>query len=125
MNCRISGQPVPPNATGQFGAAHAFLLELTEISDVRVVILRMSRLATLDATGASVLADTIKRLEGLRIAVLLSGIRPEHRKVLTELGVFDELAHEQHVFESTPAAIAHARAHATRVLHVPGADPGR
>ncbi len=38
-----------------FGAAHAFLLELSEVSDVRVVVLRMSRVTTLDATGASVL----------------------------------------------------------------------
>ena len=41
-----------------FGAAHTFLLELSELREVRVVVLRLSRVATLDATGASVLADT-------------------------------------------------------------------
>ena len=46
-----------------FAAAHDFLLELSDVSDVRVVILRMSRVTTLDATGAHVLADTISRLE--------------------------------------------------------------
>jgi anti-anti-sigma factor len=95
-----------------FGAAHAFLLELTEISDVRVVVLRMSRLSTLDATGARVLADAIKRLEGRGITVMLSGIHPEHARVLEQLGVYDELAHERHVFSRTPDAIAHARIHA-------------
>ena len=30
---------------------------------------------------------------------------------------FDELAHERPVFDSTPAAIAHARQHAARVGH--------
>ena len=97
-----------------FGAAHAFLLELSEISDVRVVILRMSRLSTLDATGASVLADAIKRLEGRGISVMLSGIHPEHANVLERLGVYAELAHERHVFATTSDAIAHARVHASR-----------
>ena len=96
-----------------FGAAHTFLLELTEVSDVRVVILRMSRLQALDATGAAVLADTIKSLEHRHITVLLSGTRDQHRRVLTELGVFAELAHERHVFVTTPEAIEHARRHVT------------
>jgi SulP family sulfate permease len=103
-----------------FGAAHAFLLELSEVTDVRVVILRMSRLATLDATGAAVLADTIGRLESRGITVLLSGVRPEHQQVLDRLGVFGELAHVRHVFDSTPLAIEHARLHARRVAHDPG-----
>ena len=62
-----------------FAAAHGFLLELSEVSDVRVVILRMSRVTTIDATGASVLADTIGRLEGRGITVLLSGVQPWSR----------------------------------------------
>jgi len=105
-----------------FGAAHSFLLGLSEVSDVRVVVLRLSRVSTLDATGASVLADTIARLEGRGITVLLSGVRPDHEQVLTRLGVFASLAHERHVFASTPDAIAHARAHARRVAHGPS-DP--
>jgi len=100
-----------------FGAAHAFLLEVSEVSDVRVVVLRMSRVASLDATGASVLADTIKRLEARGVTVLLSGVRPEQAPILTRLGVYAELAHERHVFDSTPGAIEHARIHAARVAH--------
>jgi SulP family sulfate permease len=100
-----------------FGAAHAFLLELSEISDVRVVVLRLSRLASIDATGASVLADTIARLEHRHVSVLLSGVRPEHESVLRRLGVFDRLADPKHIFRSTPDAIAHARVHAARWVH--------
>ena len=100
-----------------FGAAHSFLLGLSEISDVRVVVLRLSRIAALDATGASVLADTIKRLEGRGITVLLSGVRTEHAGVLDRLGVYDQLAHERHLFDTTPEAIAHARVHAGRIAH--------
>ncbi len=100
-----------------FAAAHDFLLELSEVSDVRVVVLRMSQITTLDATGASVLSDIIKRLEGRRITVLLSGVRPQHQKVLRELGVYDGLAHERHLFHNTPSAIDHARVHAARQDH--------
>ncbi|MFN8168226.1 MAG: SulP family inorganic anion transporter [Candidatus Nanopelagicales bacterium] len=103
-----------------FGAAHAFLLELSEVSDVRVVVLRMSRVVALDATGASVLADTISRLEARGVTVLLSGVRPDHERVLARLGVYDELAHERHVFARTPDALAHARTHARREEHAPG-----
>jgi SulP family sulfate permease len=92
-----------------FAAAHRFLLELTEITDVRVVILRMSRVSTLDSTGASVLGDAITRLEQRGITVLLSGIRPRHDQVLTTLGVADHLRENRLLFPDTPGAIAHAR----------------
>jgi SulP family sulfate permease len=100
-----------------FGAAHRFLVEVSEVSDVRVVILRLSRIQTLDATGASVLGETIRTLEGRRITVLLSGIQPTHEEVFRVLGVYDELAHEKHVFATTPEAIAHAREHLAKTSH--------
>lgn len=102
-----------------FAAAHDFLLELTDVTRVRVVVLRMSRVTAIDATGAHVLADTISRLEGRHITVLLSGVQPQHEQVLRELGVYDRLAHERHLFGTTPEAIAHARVHAGRVAHSP------
>jgi len=102
-----------------FAAAHDFLLRLAEVGEVRVVVLRMSRVTTLDATGASVLADTINRLESRGITVLLSGVRPEHVQVLRRLGAYDRLAHERHSFATTPDAIEHARLHAARTAHTP------
>jgi MFS superfamily sulfate permease-like transporter len=102
-----------------FAAAHDFLLELSEVSNVRVVVLRMSRITTIDATGAAVLADTITRLEARGITVLLSGVRDHQQRVLTSLGVYDQLATEHHLFDTTPEAIAHARVHAARVSHIP------
>ena len=97
-----------------FGAAHRFLLEISEVSDVRVVILRLSRIRTLDATGASVLGDTIKSLEQRGVTVMLSGIQPHHELIFRGLGVLGELADEKHVFANTPEAIEHAREHASR-----------
>ncbi|MEO3781345.1 SulP family inorganic anion transporter [Micromonospora sp. B11E3] len=92
-----------------FAAAHNFLLELSEVADVRVVILRMSRVSTIDATGAHVLGDAIRRLRGRGIAVLLSGVTPGHDQVLSALGVAEELRGEGLVFPDTPAAIRYAR----------------
>lgn len=106
-----------------FAAAHDFLLELAEVKRVRVVVLRMSHLTAVDATGAHVLADTIGRLEQRGVTVLLSGTRPEHLAVLEQLGVHRQLAHERHLFATTPEAIAHARVHAARVAHDPGLSP--
>ncbi|MBJ7356762.1 MAG: SulP family inorganic anion transporter [Nocardioides sp.] len=102
-----------------FAAAHDFLLELTDVTRVRVVILRMSRVTAIDATGAHVLADTISRLEHRHVTVLLSGVQQHHEQVLRELGVYGRLAHERHLFDTTPEAIAHARVHAARIEHEP------
>lgn len=102
-----------------FAAAHRFLLELSEIADVRVVILRLSRVTTLDATGAQVLGDAVTRLERRGITVLLSGIRPHHDTVITNLGVAAHLYEAGRVFADTPSAIAHAR----ELLHPTGAAP--
>jgi SulP family sulfate permease len=97
-----------------FAAAHTFLLQLSDIAQVRVVILRMSRVSTIDATGAHVLGDAISRLQRRGITVLLSGIAPGHQQVLAALGVAEQLRHEGKVFPDTPTAIAYAR---TQVLH--------
>lgn len=94
-----------------FAAAHRFLLELTEVADVRVVILRMSRVTTIDATGALVLKDAVDKLRRRGIAVLASGIRPGQRQVLDSVGALDSLRHEGRLFATTPEAIAAARAH--------------
>ena len=102
-----------------FAAAHTFLLELSDVADVRVVILRMSRVSALDATGAHVLGDAIRRLRGRGITVLLSGITPGHDEVLSTLGVADELRREGLVFPDTPAAIRHARSVALAGAHAP------
>lgn len=92
-----------------FAGAHRFLLELAEVGDVKVVILRLSRLTTIDATGAHVLGDVITRLERKGITVLLSGISERHDRVLQALGVADHLRKAGLVFPDTPHAIEFAR----------------
>ncbi|ACU38083.1 SulP family inorganic anion transporter [Actinosynnema pretiosum subsp. pretiosum] len=84
-----------------FHAAHRFLLELSEVSPMAVVVLRMSHLSGVDTTGVAVLRDAVRRLEGRGVTVLVSGVREEHRRALDTVGA--------PVFDSTPEAIAHAR----------------
>lgn len=100
-----------------FGGAHMALLELTEISDIRVVILRLSHVTTLDATGAAVLADTIRSLERRDVAVLVSGLPARFTAALSATGVYPQLVERGHVFEHTPDAIDHAKRHVTRDRH--------
>jgi SulP family sulfate permease len=109
-----------------FAAAHHFLLELTNLAYVRVVILRMSRVSTIDATGARMLGDAVTQLERRGIVVLLSGISTQHDEVLNALGVADHLRRGGLIFPDTPSAIAHARTiageerpHATTALRPP------
>lgn len=92
-----------------FAAAHRFLLQLLEVADVRVVVLRMSRVSTIDASGAMVLADAIRRLEHRGIAVYLSGLEPVHARPLAALGVLEPLWRRGRLFEHTSEAIAAAR----------------
>ncbi|MEV4423878.1 SulP family inorganic anion transporter [Streptomyces sp. NPDC049602] len=104
-----------------FAAAHRFLLELSEVSDVRVVILRLSRVTTMDVTGALVLKDAVERLERRGIAVLASGVRDDQRRVLDSVGALDVPRRAGHEYATTPEAVAGARAH----LHGAGLLPAR
>ncbi len=92
-----------------FAAAHHFLLELSEVADVRVVILRMSRVSTIDATGAHVLGDAVARLQRRGVTVLLSGVVPGHDQVLASVPAAARMRRDGLVFPDTPAAIAYAR----------------
>jgi len=111
-----------------FGAAQRFLLELADVADVKVVILRLGRLQVLDATGAQALGDIVTHLQHRHITVLLASVKPEHLRLITSVGVLDELAHENHVLPTIADALDHAREHVAErhhgapVLEVPGRE---
>ncbi|MFG1703134.1 SulP family inorganic anion transporter [Nonomuraea sp. M3C6] len=101
-----------------FAAAHRFLLELSEVTGVSVVVLRMSRVTTIDASGALVLGDAIERLERRGILVYVSGIPDGHHQPLEALGVIARQDRAGQVFTTTTEAISAARdrLHSTGVL---------
>jgi len=99
-----------------FGAAQQFLTQLTAVTNVKVVILRLADIQVVDATGAAALEETVAELERRGITVLLKGVRPEHQQPFAAVGAFRRLAHERHVFDDLGEAIEHARAHVRRDL---------
>ncbi|MBB4663107.1 SulP family inorganic anion transporter [Conexibacter arvalis] len=97
-----------------FGAAQRFLLELTEVADVEVAILRLGRLRVLDSTGAQALGDLVEHLQRRDVTVLLACARPEHERLLRHVGALDALVHENHLLPTFDAALAHAHRHLAR-----------
>lgn len=97
-----------------FGAAERILDRVLETHGTEVVILRLSQLQSLDATGARTLAELVTALERREITVLLKGLRPEHLRLARAVGVLDALRDEKHSFAELPAAVAHARSHVER-----------
>lgn len=102
-----------------FGAADRMHDAVTEIAEVSVVILRMSQLQALDATGARVVSEMIQTLERRGVTVLIKGIQPHHRHLADAVGVVASLTHRNHVFADLDAAVAHARTHAARTYIAP------
>ena len=96
-----------------FGAAERISAMITdsEHPQTDVVIIRMSQLGLLDATGAHTLAEITTELESRGITVIIKGVQPEHLNLLTNVGVLDELRHENHLIDSLDDAVAHARSH--------------
>ncbi|CAN5162131.1 SulP family inorganic anion transporter [soil metagenome] len=97
-----------------FGAADRMLERVNAIQDVSVVIIRMSQLQVLDATGAKVVTEMIHGLERRGITVLVKGIQPEHLRTAARVGVISSLRHHNHLFDDLDAAVAHARDHVSR-----------
>jgi SulP family sulfate permease len=99
-----------------FGAADRMMERVTQISTVSVVIIRMSQLQVLDATGARVIAEMIHGLELRGITVLVKGIQSQHVRLLTRVGVLSSLRHPNHVFDDLDEAVEHARSHVAREI---------
>ncbi|MGE2735744.1 SulP family inorganic anion transporter [Mycolicibacterium vaccae] len=97
-----------------FGVAERISNAIVDADHPRtsVVIIRMSQLGMLDATGANTLAQICTELESRGITVIIKGVRSEHAALLANVGVFETLRHENHLVDTLDEAIAHARTHA-------------
>ena len=94
-----------------FGAGEEIARELAGGHGAEVVVLRLSHLRYLDASGAEALAEVIAHLERQHVTVLLKGIREDHLPLVTRMGVLARLRHGEHLFDDLDDAIRHARAH--------------
>lgn len=94
-----------------FGTAERIWRDLQKTKNISVVILRMSKLQMLDATGAQVLTELVRTLEAEGITVLIKGIQDSHTRLIEKVGVVASLRHQNHLFSSLDEAIMHARTH--------------
>ena len=98
-----------------FGAAEAVVAAVEEVhGEIEVVIVRMSQIGSLDATGARVITEMVQGLERRGITVLLKGIQARHLALARRVGILDSLRHHKHLFDELLAAVEHARDHVRR-----------
>ncbi|MHA2788395.1 SulP family inorganic anion transporter [Corynebacterium sp. S7] len=97
-----------------FASADRVMEEVVGTENVSVVILRLSQLDTVDATGAQTLSEIVRRLEARGITVLIKGLREHHEKLFYQVGVITALRHKNHLFSDLDAAVEHARSHVQR-----------
>lgn len=100
-----------------FGAAERILdqiLEHKDRKDITVVILRLSQIQMIDATGANQLTELVTALERRGVTVLIKGVRKEHIHVLGVLGAIRSLRDPAHLVDDLDVAVAHARDHIAR-----------
>jgi SulP family sulfate permease len=91
-----------------FAASGRFLKQLTDVTDVRVVVLRLGNLAMLDATGARAVGEITEELGGRGIAVVLKIASPQHLRLLRTVGALEPLERRGNVHGDLPSAISHA-----------------
>lgn len=92
-----------------FAAADRVLDRVASIQDVDVVILRLSQVQVLDASGAEVLHELVAGLERRGVTVLVKGIRSHHLALARRVGVIDALSQESHLFDDLEPAVGRAR----------------
>ena len=97
-----------------FVSAERVLETVMDVGSVNVVILRLSRLERVDATGAQVLAQIVRSLERRGITVLLKGVQDSHSALFRRVGVLAALRHHRHLFVDFDSALEHARSHVER-----------
>lgn len=114
----LPGEPQPEDESiailridgAMFFAVSDRILEKAErLSGVRVVILRLSRVGVMDATGARGLAEIVTMLQDKGMSVLIKGLNPAHRPLAEKLGLLRAIGRPDHVFDDLDDALARAR----------------
>ncbi|VEI13805.1 SulP family inorganic anion transporter [Trueperella bialowiezensis] len=91
-----------------FGVADRIEEEITSLDDVRVVIIRLSRVGVMDATGAKALTDIVTTLRRADNNVLLVGLRTSHEALTERLGLGAAMGGADRFFDDMDDAVAAA-----------------
>lgn len=102
-----------------FGAAEKITEQIDRLRTdaehrIAVVVIRMSQLRMIDATGANTLVEIVNSLEARGITVIVKGVQSEHLELLRAVGLMDSLRHRKHFVDDLDVAIEHARSHVRR-----------
>ena len=97
-----------------FGAADRILEYIGDYDGLKVVVLRLSQLQLIDATGGHTLGEVVSSLERRGVTVLIKGVQQQHLPLLERMGVIDSLRDPNHLFADLEPAVRHARDHVRR-----------
>lgn len=97
-----------------FASAERVLDELLAMEALSAVVLRLSRMGIVDATGAHALETLVQQLERRGITVIIKGVQERHQRLFDRVGVIDALGHAEHLHSELGPAVAHARSHIAR-----------
>lgn len=93
-----------------FGVAERIVEELSDVHrSTEIVILSMSHVGILDASGAKQLADLFEELNHRGITTMIKGLRQNHLRAAENVGVIDSLTSPTYLFDSIEEAAAAAR----------------
>lgn len=91
-----------------FGVSDRIESQIPEFESIDVVILRLSRVGVMDATGAKALADIAIRLREAGNEVFIKGIDASLVALISEVGVIDTIGGPDHLFTNLDDALAEA-----------------
>lgn len=91
-----------------FGVSDRIESEIPTLDSVDVVIIRLSRVGVMDATGAKALADIVTKLREAGNVVYIKGLDPSLLDLANEVGVIDELGGPHHMFSTLDEALERA-----------------
>lgn len=94
-----------------FGFATAFQQRLTQLPDVRYVIIRLARVPFVDQSGAYALDEAVRLLEERGVCVLTSGLQEQPGDLLRRLGIVPQRIPEERTFAYFDEAIAFVQEH--------------
>jgi SulP family sulfate permease len=105
-----------------FGAAQKAMSSLDSIAGMaKVVILELSAVPVIDATGLVGLESALTRLHRDRVHVILVGLQPQPTRALEKAGILEDSAQELSVVADLHAAVELARGHLGRASIGPAA----
>jgi SulP family sulfate permease len=82
-----------------FGFAPAFQAMAESLPDIRVVILRMKNVPYIDQTGLYAMEEVVLALEKRNIAVVITGLQDQPRRMLERINLVPGLIPESYLFD--------------------------